>query len=63
MEIEDAIANLNSTTGLAILLVEQYVEFALRLAGRYLILDAGEVVSAGRHRRPDAAQMRRLLLI
>lgn len=63
MEIEDAIANLNSSTGMSILLVEQYMEFALRLAGRYLILDAGEVVSSGRTGDLSDAQMRRLLLI
>ena len=47
MEIEDAIAQLHSVKGLAILLVEQYVEFALRLANEYVVLDAGEVASAG----------------
>ena len=51
MEIEDAIANL-TRSGLSILLVEQYMEFALRLADRYLILDAGEVVVVGQDRRP-----------
>lgn len=62
MEIEDAIANLTGA-GMAILLVEQYMEFALRLAGQYLILDAGEVVSAGRPGDLDDAGMRQLLLI
>lgn len=62
MEIEDAIANLTSS-GISILLVEQYMEFALRLAGRYLILDAGEVVSSGRMGDMDEAQMRKLVSI
>jgi urea transport system ATP-binding protein len=47
LEIEDAIAQLHASTGLSILLVEQYVEFALRLADRYVVLEAGEVVAAG----------------
>jgi urea transport system ATP-binding protein len=62
MEIEDAIANLTQT-GMSILLVEQYMEFALRLAGRYLILDAGEVVSSGKMGDMDEAQMRKLVSI
>ena len=45
--IEDAIAQLHSVNGMTILLVEQYVEFALRLANEYVVLDAGEVASAG----------------
>ncbi|CAN5864181.1 urea ABC transporter ATP-binding subunit UrtE [soil metagenome] len=62
MEIEDAIANLTKS-GMSILLVEQYMEFALRLAGKYMILDAGEVVSAGATGDLSEAKMRQLLLI
>jgi urea transport system ATP-binding protein len=47
IEIENAIAQLNATNGLAIVLVEQYMEFALRLAQRYVVLDAGRVVAEG----------------
>jgi urea transport system ATP-binding protein len=47
LEIEDAIGQLHASTGLSILLVEQYVEFALRLADRYVVIEAGEVVAAG----------------
>jgi urea transport system ATP-binding protein len=46
-EIEDAIAALHRDAGLSILLVEQYVEFALRLAQRYAVMDAGRIVAAG----------------
>lgn len=46
-EIEDAIAALNKTSGLSILLVEQYMEFALRLAESYAVLEAGHVVASG----------------
>ena len=47
LEIEDAIANLHRQTGISILLVEQYVEFALRLAERYAVMDSGVIVRAG----------------
>ena len=46
-QIEDTIANLHAVTGLTMLLVEQYVEFALRLADRYAVMDGGRIVSAG----------------
>lgn len=62
LEIEDTIASL-TRSGMAILLVEQYMEFALRLAGRYVILDAGEVVSSGATGDLSEARMRQLLLI
>jgi urea transport system ATP-binding protein len=45
-EIEAAIGQLHAS-GLTILLVEQYLELALRIADRFVILDAGEVVRAG----------------
>ena len=47
LEIEEAIGRLHREAGLAILLVEQYLELALRLADQFVILDAGEVVRAG----------------
>ncbi|HET9444217.1 MAG TPA: ATP-binding cassette domain-containing protein [Acidimicrobiales bacterium] len=47
LEIEDAIARLHRETGISILLVEQYVEFALRLAERYAVMDGGVIVRAG----------------
>jgi len=47
LEIEDTIERLHTEVGLPILLVEQYLDLALRLADRFVILDAGEVVRAG----------------
>jgi len=47
LEIEDAIASLKLASGLSILLVEQYVDFALRLADTYAVMDAGRIVAAG----------------
>lgn len=46
LEIEEAIERLHGT-GLAILLVEQYLELALRLADRFVILEGGHVVHSG----------------
>ncbi|GAB1692015.1 urea ABC transporter ATP-binding subunit UrtE [Krasilnikovia sp. M28-CT-15] len=46
-EIEHAVHRLHTQAGLGILLVEQYLDLALRLADQYVILDAGEVVRAG----------------
>jgi urea transport system ATP-binding protein len=47
LEIEDAIANLHRGTGVTILLVEQYVEFALRLAQRYAVMEGGVITHSG----------------
>jgi urea transport system ATP-binding protein len=46
-EIEEAIARLHRSSGMTILLVEQYVDMALRLADRYVVMDHGGVVDAG----------------
>ncbi|HEX3621294.1 MAG TPA: urea ABC transporter ATP-binding subunit UrtE [Acidimicrobiales bacterium] len=65
LEIEDAIAQLHAADGLSILLVEQYVEFALRLADRYVVLDAGEVVASGdtASLSDDDSSVRRLMAV
>jgi urea transport system ATP-binding protein len=47
LEIEDAIAELHRTGGMTILLVEQYVEFALRLAEHYAVMEGGIVTHRG----------------
>ena len=41
LEIEDADRRAARDAGMSILLVEQYVEFALRLADRYAVMDGG----------------------
>ena len=63
LEIEDAIGHLHATTGLGIVLVEQYVEFALRLADRFVVLDAGEVVASGAAETLEDTDLRRLLAV
>ena len=47
LEIEDAIRGIASELGLAVLLVEQYLDFAERLADAYVIMAKGAVVASG----------------
>mgnify|MGYP003296679066 CR=1 FL=1 len=47
-DIERAIRKLTSGGEMAILLVEQYYDFAAELADRYLVMERGEVVQRGR---------------
>jgi urea transport system ATP-binding protein len=54
LEIEQVILALRRAGGLTILLVEQYLEFALRLADRYAVMDAGRIAAAGATAEPDA---------
>jgi urea transport system ATP-binding protein len=52
-EIEQVIEALHRQTGLSILLVEQYLDFALRLADRFAVIEGGVVAHSG-----DAAALR-----
>ncbi len=56
LEIEDVIAKLKLSEGVSILLVEQYVDFAMRLADTYAVMDIGRIVAEGDNRdvRPRA---------
>ncbi|HEY9523748.1 MAG TPA: urea ABC transporter ATP-binding subunit UrtE [Thermopolyspora sp.] len=62
VEIEEAIERLH-TAGLAVLLVEQYLDLALRLADRFLILDAGHVVRSGVSDELSGEEVHRLLAV
>jgi urea transport system ATP-binding protein len=55
LDIEDAIRRIRKELGLAVLLVEQYLEFAERLADTYVIMAKGAVVARGETRalRPE----------
>ncbi len=46
-EIEDVIARIKEQRTMSVLLVEQYLEFAWRLADRYYIMDKGAIVAQG----------------
>lgn len=62
-EIEDAIAELHRSTGMTILVVEQYVEMALRLAQSYVVMDRGEVADRGETATADTAAFADLLTV
>ena len=48
---------------MAILLVEQYFDFARELADRYAVLDRGEVVIAGTAADVDPEDVRRRIAV
>ena len=61
LEIEDTIVQLHRETQMSILLVEQYVEFALRIARRYAVMDHGTIVESGDVADADPASFADLL--
>ncbi|MCU1692757.1 MAG: urea transporter, ATP-binding protein UrtE [Frankiales bacterium] len=63
LEIEDAIAALHRDRGMSILLVEQYVEFALRLAQRYAVMEGGTISHAGDTADVDLSTFSELLAV
>ncbi|GAA3706041.1 urea ABC transporter ATP-binding subunit UrtE [Nonomuraea antimicrobica] len=62
LEIEAAIERLHAS-GLAVLLVEQYLDLALRLADTFVILDGGHVVRSGTAEDLHREDVQRLLAV
>jgi urea transport system ATP-binding protein len=62
-EIGRAIEALTASGEMAILLVEQYYEFAKALADRYVVLSRGEVVAGGQADAMDTNNVRALLTV
>jgi urea ABC transporter, ATP-binding protein UrtE len=62
-DIERVIRHLVQRGSMAILLVEQYFEFARDLADDYAVLDRGEVVASGRGADMVEAEVRRHLTV
>jgi len=62
-DIERVIALLAARGDMAIVLVEQYFDFARRLAQQYAVMDRGEVVLAGAADAMDEARVRRHLTV
>jgi urea transport system ATP-binding protein len=62
LEIEDAIADLKHD-GMSILLVEQYVDFAMRLADTYAVMDVGRIVASGATETFDRELMQQLMSV
>jgi urea transport system ATP-binding protein len=62
-DIQRVIALLRDRGDMAILLVEQYFEFARDLADRYLVMDRGAVVLAGAGAEMEEAVVRRYIAV
>ncbi len=62
-DIERAIRTLAATGEMAILLVEQYYDFARSLADQYLVMERGEIVARGRGAEMDADRVRERLAV
>ena len=62
-DIERAIRKLTSGGEMAILLVEQYYDFAKSLADHYVVMSRGEVVAQGRGEHMDDNNVRALLAV
>jgi len=62
-DIERVIAHLRDQGTMAILLVEQYFDFAQKLADRFIVLDRGEVILDGKPSDFDEADVRKHLTI
>jgi urea transport system ATP-binding protein len=62
-DIERAIRTLAATGEMAILLVEQYYEFARSLADQYLVMERGEIVARGLGADMDRDDVRGLLAV
>lgn len=63
LEIEEVIAHLKAEGKITILLVEQYIEFAERLADRYYIMDKGTIVAQGTRQEIGEEIVRRHLTV
>ncbi len=62
-DIERAIRMLAESGEMAILLVEQYYDFARSLADQYLVMERGEIVARGAGADMDRDDVRRLLAV
>jgi len=62
-DIGRAIRYLREQGRMAIVLVEQYFDFAVELADRYAVMDRGRVVLAGKAADIDTADVRRVMTV
>src|SRR5512145_2888737 len=62
-DIERAIRSLASTGEMAILLVEQYYDFARSLADHYLVMERGEIIARGAGADMDKDKVREVLSV
>jgi urea transport system ATP-binding protein len=62
-EIRDVIRSLLAKSDVAVLLVEQYYDFAAALAGQYAVMSRGAIVKRGFGERMEADAVRELLTV
>ncbi len=62
-DIQEVIAMLRNRGDMAIVLVEQYLDFAHALADDYIVMDRGEVVMQGKGADMDVAQVRAHMMV
>lgn len=62
-DIERAIRSLAATGEMAILLVEQYYDFAKSLADQYLVMERGELIARGRGEDMDRDRVHAMLAV
>lgn len=62
-DIERVIRRLTERRDMAILLVEQYFDFAKALADQFLIMSRGEIVKRGQGREIESEEVRRYLAV
>jgi urea transport system ATP-binding protein len=62
-DIGRAITFLRDQGHMAIVLVEQYFDFAVELADRYAVMDRGRVVLGGKAGEVDAADVKRVMMV
>ena len=62
-DIERAIRKLTENGDMAILLVEQYYDFARSLADQYLVMERGEIIARGEGRNMEADNVFALLAV
>ena len=62
-DIGNVISTLTKSGEMAILLVEQYYDFAKALADHYLVMSRGEIIKQGLGRNMDAEDVRSCLAL
>jgi len=62
-DIERVIRSLAQSGEMAILLVEQYYDFARSLADQYIVMERGEIVARGRGADMDRDGVKELLAV
>jgi urea transport system ATP-binding protein len=63
LQIEEALGRIRTQLGVAVLLVEQYLEFAWSFATTYFVMQKGRIVERGRTESGDARAVSRLLSV